>query len=289
MTFQKNIQKSLVVSSLFCALQLVAASDSKPYVACLTRVVSSQAENPIESQDVGAANSYVEKVLRAFAAKMPKFIETEIVKFTGITTREMQTLKTQIAEGRAFFNDDAESEVTQKLKVVRNSFYAFHPQDDKLMVVMTPEGSVLEVKISQKGIFSEEVSLKFALKDSLRNYYFSINKNVIWFVDTTPLAGAKISVKAKAFPLRASREIKGAEAKNIAQNIFENEVKYGLAKLVGVEKAQTIPGEIILPDPQDTSVYNKSSFVSALKACEKDLVSSSKDQKLLEQASELLR
>jgi hypothetical protein len=165
------------------------------------------------------------------------------------------------------------------------------------MVLLTPEGKVFYAKVSEKGIESEKVSRKFTLKDGKRSYFFSIYHDVkckkncdnfLWLVDSAPLSDQKTAViKSADFPELAATEVTGTEAEVLARNLWEDEVKYGLAKVVGVEKAQKLPGRYMLPDPQDNSKYNKQKFSSALKSCQKSVVSK-QDKELLAQAIALL-
>ncbi len=301
----KNLKRSKIknhialamIASLPCA-SLYAATP-KSYVECLSNVNLSQINEDVTSDHLKDSNSYLAQFMGTILSVLPKNLEAEILKLAGAAAKDMQVLRSQVADsGVAFEGEDLKS-MNEKLNVAAKAYYAYHPYDDRYMVLLTPEGKLFEMAVSEEGIASEKVTKKFSVADAVRTYYFSIHHDVkckkncdnfLWLVDSVTLGQeAKMIVKKNDFPALAATELVGANAQELARIILEDEVKYGLAKIVGVEKAQKLAGTVVLPDPQDTSKYNREKFAQALKICERGLASSSKDRELLMQAIALLR
>lgn len=294
---RSKFKQTLVAAAILSSLSYSQAAGPKSYVDCLSDISMSQVDLEFTAEALKDANSLSERFMGKILSMIPKSLEEEIVKLAGATLREMQNLKNQVAESGAIFGGSDAVIVNDKLQVALKTFYTYHGVDGRFMVLLTPEGKVFYAKVSEKGIEREKVSRKFTLNDSIRSYYFSIYHDVkckkncdnyLWLVDSAPLNNPKAAVvKNSDFPDLAATEVKGAEAETLARNLWEDEVKYGLAKVVGVEKAQKLPGRYMLPDPQDNSKYNKQKFTSALKSCEKSVISK-KDKELLAQAIALL-
>lgn len=271
----------------------------KTYVDCLTDMHFSQNEYEFSREALQDANSLSERFLGKVLSFLPKGFEQEVLALVGATVSDLQNLRKQASDPAAVFGDENEAFVKNKFQVALNSYYSYHPHDDRFIVLLTPESKVFYIKVSDKGLDSEKVNKKIAVKDDRRNYYFSIKHdpkcskncdNYLWLVDTAALSNPKEAlVKTAEFVAGVAVELKGAQAINLARSIWQDEIKYGLSKIVGVEKAQKLPGDYVLPDPNDTNKYNKEKFVSALKACERNMSGSTKDKELLVQAIALLR
>lgn len=293
----KNIKVTLAIAALLSSLSYSQAADPKSYVECLSDINMSQVDMEISAEALKDANTFSEKFMGKILSMLPKSLEEEVIRLAGATAREMQDFKTQVGENGGFFGEPEDKIMNEKLQVALKTFYAYHPTDDRYMVLLTPEGKVYYAKVSEKGIAEEKISKKFTLKDSSRNYYFSIYHdikckkncdNFLWMVDSAPVNNQKTAVvKSADFPNLTATLVSGTDAETLARVLWEDEVKYGLAKVVGVEKAQKLPGNIVLPDPQDNGKYNKQKFAAALRSCEKS-VASKKDKELLAQAIALL-
>lgn len=299
--FKKYKVKTPIAFAILASLPFASlrAATPKSYVECLSNVGLSQIDEDITAEHLKDANSYVARFMGSILSKLPKAVEAEVLRIVGSVAKDIQSLKTQVADSGIAFEGEQLTSMNEKLNVAAKAYYAYHPYDDRYMVLLTPEGKLFEMLVSENGIGTEKVTKKFLVKDSVRSYYFSIHHDVkckkncdnfLWLVDSVTLGQeASIAVKTNDFPELATTELVGANAQELARIILEDEVKYGLAKIVGVEKAQKLAGNVVLPDPQDTSKYNREKFTQALKICERGLASSAKDKELLVQAIALLR
>jgi len=293
---QKHLALAMFASLPFASLQ---AATPKSYVECLSNVNLSQINEEITPEQLNDINSYVARFMGSILSVLPKNVEAEILRMVGATAKDIQAIKTQVADTGIAFEGEEYKMLNEKLNVASKAYYAYHPYDDRYMVLLTPEGKLFEMAVSENGINAEKVSRKFSVADALRTYYFSIHHDVkckkncdnfLWMVDSVTLGQeSTMAIKKNEFPALAATELVGANAQELARIILEDEVKYGLAKIVGVEKAQKLAGNVVLPDPQDTSKYNREKFTQALKICERGLASSAKDKELLVQAIALLR
>lgn len=294
---KKQIVKSVFVGS--CLLPIAAWSEVAPkdFAGCLSEI--NQNKNPEVAGMIPAqVATQSQKWLRALLAKLPLSAEKDILKLTGLSARDMQALKGTVAEGKAYMQDGDAAGVAHRLEVISQTYYELSNFDESLFVVITPEGKVLKTQLTNEKPI-KNINTKFSLSDQLRTYYFIVKidkqckkncDNYVHLADVMSLnPKEKPAVKIEQFPAKIATELNGQEAINISRSFFEEEVRYAVSRLVGVEKSRELPGTTyVLPDAFDTDTYDKASFTKVFKSCEKKLAASAKDKQLLVAASNLL-
>jgi hypothetical protein len=292
----KTMNKIILILSIISA-QLSFSASPANYVQCFSQIQESAQAESTSSLDVNQiSEKYLVKVLKV----LPKFLEDKLLKYVGAGRRDLQALRTQANEGRLYFEGDALNAAETKLEVARKTHLTFHPADDRYLIVLTPEGKLLQVKLQDKE-WSKGGALvsDFYVRDDIRNYYISVNHNsncksscdnYFWLMDSHAHADTTntFKVKHETFPMKVATEIKGKEATDFVSYLFEEQVKYGVSKLVGIQEAARLGGETVFPDPNDHSTIKKASFIEALKSCENDLKVIAHEKELLKNAIALL-